>query len=69
MDDSAAKNDLERRIRERAYRIWVDEGKPTGKSEDHLLQAKQELEEEAAVKSGTEDLNMQNPAPAAPKRE
>jgi hypothetical protein len=69
MDDSAAKNDLERRIRERAYRIWVDEGKPTGKSEDHLLQAEQELEEEAAVKSGTEDLNMQNPAPAAPNRE
>jgi len=69
MDDSAAKNDLERRIRERAYRIWVDEGKPTGKSEDHLLQAKQELEEEAAVKNGTEDLKMQNPAPAARNRE
>jgi hypothetical protein len=69
MDDSAAKNDLERRIRERAYRIWVDEGKPTGKSEDHLLQAQQELEEEAAVKRGTEDLKMHNPAPAAPNRE
>ena len=68
MNDSAAKNDLERRIRERAYRIWVDEGKPTGKSEDHLLQAKQELEEEA-VKSGTEDLKMQNPAPAVRNRE
>jgi hypothetical protein len=52
MNDNAAKNDLERRIRERAYRIWVDEGKPTGKSEDHLLRAKQELEEEDAVKTG-----------------
>ena len=69
MNDSAAKNDLERCTRERAYRIWVDEGKPTGKSEDHLLQAKQELEEEAAVKNGTEDLKIQNPAPAARNRE
>lgn len=34
MNNNTAKNDLERRIRERAYRIWVDEGKPTGKSED-----------------------------------
>jgi len=48
MDDSTAKNDLERRIRERAYRIWVSEGKPTGKSEAHLLQAKQEIEKEGA---------------------
>jgi len=54
MNDSAAKNDLERRIRERAYRIWVDEGKPTGKSEDHLQQAKLEIEEEGAIKEGRE---------------
>lgn len=52
MNDSAAKNDLERRIRERAYRIWVNDGKPTGKSEDHLQQAKQEIEEEGAIKAG-----------------
>jgi len=47
MNDTAAKNDLERRIRERAYSIWVKEGKPTGKSEDHLLQAKHEIDEDA----------------------
>jgi hypothetical protein len=52
MDDNTAKNDLARRIRERAYRIWVSEGKPTGKSEAHLLQAKQEIEEEGANTSG-----------------
>jgi hypothetical protein len=46
MDDHAEKNELARRIRERAYRIWVDDGKPAGKSEDHLLQAKQEIEKE-----------------------
>ena len=52
MNDYAAKNDLERQIRERAYRNWVNEGKPTGKSEDHLLRAKQEIEEEGAIKAG-----------------
>ena len=46
MDDHAEKNELARRIRERAYRIWVEDGKPAGKSEDHLLQAKQEIEKE-----------------------
>jgi hypothetical protein len=55
MNDNAAKNDLERRIRERAYRIWIDDGKPRGKSEDHLLRAKEELEEEDAVKTGTKE--------------
>jgi len=48
MNDDAAKNDLERRTRERAYRIWVNEGKPTGKLEAHLQQAKQEIEEEGS---------------------
>ena len=52
MNDYAAKNDLERQIRERAYRIWVTEGKPTGKSDDHLLRAKQEIEQEGAIKAG-----------------
>lgn len=52
MNDNAAKNDLDRRIRERAYRIWINDGKPTGKSEEHLLQAKEEIEEERANKSG-----------------
>ena len=52
MNDNAAKNDLERRIRERAYSIWLKEGKPTGKSEDHLLQAKQEIEQEGGSTGG-----------------
>ncbi len=52
MNDIVAKNDLERRIRERAYRIWVDDGKPAGKSEEHLAQAKQEIEKEEEFKAG-----------------
>jgi Protein of unknown function (DUF2934) len=33
-------------IRERAYLIWVDEGKPNGREVDHWLRAKWELERE-----------------------
>jgi hypothetical protein len=33
-------NDLESRIRERAYRIWRDEGRPEGKAETHWELAK-----------------------------
>lgn len=51
MNENAEKNDLERRIRERAYRIWINDGKPTGKWEDHLLRAKDEIEEERANKT------------------
>lgn len=28
-------DDLERRIRERAYRLWIEEGQPQGKAEAH----------------------------------
>ena len=31
-------------IRERAYLIWVDEGRPNGREVDHWLRAKWELE-------------------------
>ena len=33
-------------IRERAYLIWVDEGRPEGRELDHWLRAKWELERE-----------------------
>jgi len=33
-------NDLETRIRERAHRIWLDEGRPEGKAESHWELAK-----------------------------
>ena len=34
------------RIRERAYLIWIDEGRPNGREVDHWLRAKWELERE-----------------------
>jgi len=36
-------DDLERRIKERAYRIWVDEGQPQGRHREHWQQAKLEI--------------------------
>jgi Protein of unknown function (DUF2934) len=39
--DPGAKDD---HIRERAYRIWVDEGQPHGRELDHWLRAKWEVE-------------------------
>ena len=33
-------------IRERAYLIWVNEGRPHGRELDHWLRAKWELEQE-----------------------
>ena len=38
--------DRERRVRERAYEIWEQEGRPDARSLDHWLSAKQELETE-----------------------
>jgi hypothetical protein len=34
----------ENAIRERAYEIWIEEGKPDGKAAEHWLRAKRELE-------------------------
>ena len=34
------------RIRQRAYLIWVDEGRPHGRELDHWLRAKWEVEQE-----------------------
>jgi Protein of unknown function (DUF2934) len=36
----------EDRVRERAYLIWVDEGRPGGRELDHRLRAKWEVEGE-----------------------
>jgi hypothetical protein len=34
---------LERRIRERAFQIWIEEGQPTGRDEAHWMMAEAEL--------------------------
>ncbi len=34
---------LERRIRERAFQIWIEEGQPIGRDREHWLMAEAEL--------------------------
>lgn len=35
--------DVEQRIRDRAYAIWLDEGRPHGRDADHWLQAERAI--------------------------
>jgi Protein of unknown function (DUF2934) len=41
-----SKRPADGQIRERAYLIWVDEGRPDGRELDHWLRAKWEVEQE-----------------------
>ena len=40
-------DDREARIRERAYDLWVSEGRPDGRDVDHWLRAEQEIDGQA----------------------
>jgi len=46
MIDGADMTDRERRIRDRAERIWEDAGKPVGQDDDIWWQAEREIEAE-----------------------
>jgi hypothetical protein len=41
-----------RRIQQRAYQLWEDEGRPAGKDEDHWLTAEAELAQEQHATGG-----------------
>jgi hypothetical protein len=47
----AHKDDLEQRIRERAYRIWLDEGRPEGRDKEHWELAKFAVAEQDGLPS------------------
>lgn len=44
--------DLERRIRERAHRLWEQEGRPEGRDAQHWAQAREMVEREAGPADG-----------------
>ena len=69
MTDGSTGSDLDRRIRDRAYRTWLEEGQSEGRYLDHWLRAKREVEEEERVIKGTEELAMGIPRVAQPNRE
>lgn len=41
--------DVEQRIRDRAYAIWLEEGRPNGRDADHWFQAERAILAEAAT--------------------
>lgn len=53
-------DDLEQRVREHAYRIWIEEGRPPGREEAHWEMA-QEL---VAIEDHQRDATKPNPVAA-----
>ena len=56
-DEGTMPNERERAIRERAFAIWEQEGRPEGKSLAHWLQAEAEIETSKIV-AGTDDSRL-----------
>lgn len=50
--------DIDERIRERAHRIWLEEGRPEGRAAEHWAAARHQIEAEVA--------SPQNPAAGHP---
>jgi hypothetical protein len=55
--------ELERRIRERAHRIWLEEGKPHGRDREHWEIAKLAIAEEDALPSMLKRPELPRPEP------
>lgn len=58
-DSKGGKMDWEHRIRERAHRIWEEEGRPIGRHEQHWQRACSEIDAEtrqAGARSGIPDV-------------
>ena len=45
-------NDLEERIRQRAYQLWQDEGCPEGQAQTHWDRAREAIERESQLGPG-----------------
>ena len=60
-DQNATGEDSERQLRERAYAIWEEEGRPEGRHHDHWHRARSETESSGGA-SGDIDQSVQ-PAP------
>ena len=45
-------DDRERRIRERAFEIWIEEGQPQGKEREHWERAEKEMDDAPPLAPG-----------------
>jgi hypothetical protein len=55
--------DREQRIRERAYKIWLEEGQPYGHGNEHWAQAEKQLAEEENAEPETKSDAPPSPGP------
>jgi hypothetical protein len=49
MNESAPIVDFEQRVRERAYELWVQEGRPSGRDAEHWLRSEEATRAELAA--------------------
>jgi hypothetical protein len=59
MNDSY--DDYERRVRARAHQIWVREGKPEGRAEEHWNLAREEVSEEEGIEDTLKPIEPEGP--------
>jgi Protein of unknown function (DUF2934) len=52
----ATNGEKEQRIRERAYQIWLDEGRPDGRDKEHWQQALVQIEAEEGEQQSSGEL-------------
>lgn len=53
----ADKAELEQRVRERAFQIWIEEGQPLGRDREHWERACQEVTGESEVPRGAREAS------------
>jgi hypothetical protein len=58
----------EEQIRELAYQMWEQEGRPEGKDVEHYFAAKQRLEEQEAAQARASRPWATSPTPATRRR-
>ncbi|MDB5359222.1 MAG: hypothetical protein JWO51_519 [Rhodospirillales bacterium] len=51
----------EERVRARAHEIWVREGKPDGRAEDHWALAREEVSEEEGIPNSLKPIEPEGP--------
>jgi len=54
---------IQRRIRERAHRLWIEEGRPEGRDKDHWELAKMIIAEEDGQQSTRKRAELPQPEP------
>jgi hypothetical protein len=57
---------FEERVRQRAYELWEEAGRPVGRADDYWRQARAELEGKAAERGGNPPSELEEPCDQHP---